>query len=243
MNDIDKIFHNKLKEFEKTPHPRVWEKLNAGLKTENNKRKGIFWYSIAAGIILMIFASLLILRYNQEEKIMAQKTLPIEKIEGKPLLTDNTNYNPINKTKILPVKKEYSKIRISTVSKAKNTISPKKKENVEIEEDFIFMEGSSLPVLEEEIIEEKVEDELAFVEQQGFDNSLPLNTISVVIKRGMSSSIAQSMEENDKNSLQKSKLGRMYAEVLNLKNGEKVNLNEFSNLLAFDRKEKQTQNK
>lgn len=242
MNDIDKIFHDKLKGFEKTPHSRVWERLNAGLEPENNRRKGFFWYSIAAGILLIIFASFLIIRFNHEEKILVQKPLSIEKIERKPLMAENTNVGSINKTEILPVKKTKPKIEVFSVAKAKKIIPPKTKESSLTEEDFIFKEGSPLPVLEEEIMEDEVEDELAFVEQQGFDNSLPPNTISVVIKRGMPSS-THSMEENDKSLLQKSKLGRVYAEVINLKNGEKVNLNEFSNLLAFDRKEKQTQNK
>lgn len=232
MNKIDKIFHAKLTDFERQPSSRIWEKLNEGLEEKNaGKKKGIFWYSIAAGLIAFIVASFFIINSIQVKNNLSAERTEMEKIEKKPFMSYTHPSNPK-----APDPKEQ-------ISHPVNTLTVKQKRKAK--EKLVKPEVPKFAITENQLIDSsrRVDEQVDIIGNaitstlaEDVKNSISHEAISVVIKRGNSSVTPPS--EGEKSAFKKSKLARVYTQVLNFKNGEKVDLDEFSSLLAINKKEK-----
>jgi hypothetical protein len=72
MNQPDKFFREKLEGYQKPVQPSAWSKVEANLDKKNNK---LFWLKIAAGLILLLSASVFLVLKNQPQKdMLSQKT-------------------------------------------------------------------------------------------------------------------------------------------------------------------------
>jgi hypothetical protein len=85
---IDKIFHKKLKDYEKTPSKGAWEMLSQQLDNQESKKGFSVWLSVAASflVLLMSFGVWFFysnndnsLQYQSQSKIKAQKELNKQK--------------------------------------------------------------------------------------------------------------------------------------------------------------------
>lgn len=94
---IDRIFREKLKNFEAQPQARVWDGIQAELHNNKKDRKLIpFWWKlggVAAGLMLMLGVSYTIYNStnNQPDIIVDQNQIIIDSKENKPSNNNNQN--------------------------------------------------------------------------------------------------------------------------------------------------------
>ena len=235
MSDIDKIFSKKLTNWEKTPSDRAWEKINSNL---SQKRKtGIFWYYIAASICLVIISTLIIIlkdgekiasielpNVNKKPAIVVSPTVKIASIDN--IVEPNTS-----------IKEETPSKKLVIENTQTATHKPVKQDGI-FDESLVVSASEIEKINSEEVVFSPEKEEVVDENKSYLINTV--QPIEIIIKKG--NAIAGNSKQ-DSVEKPRSKWGRAYEQVVNLKNGEKVNLQEFSNLLAFHKKDKETQNK
>lgn len=230
-NKIDKIFREKLRDLEKTPSANVWERLSNGIEEREKRKRLAFWYSLAAAIAILLMSSIILFQFIRNDRTISNTVVTLEKIEKKSPQRQIESVKPMESITFLPTIKD------------RTTFKNAEKRALEIDS-LASRTHSYYSITEKEIKEindsetpiPPAEDQVYISENPDGDNLNSREEISVIIKRR--SSVAHLVDSTKENHTVYSKLGRAYNQLLNLKNGEKVDLKEFSNLLATNKKEK-----
>jgi hypothetical protein len=81
--DLDKLFQEKFKDFEKQPNPDIWDAIEAKLDKKKKKRPLIWWRFAGVAAILLLFISLGMKFFNNSNTITPNNTKDIVDVEKK----------------------------------------------------------------------------------------------------------------------------------------------------------------
>jgi hypothetical protein len=236
MSTIDKIFKEKLEGLEKTPPPSAWGKVSSNLNNENSKAF-YFWYTAAACLIILLMTVFITLDFKSKSGSIAQSNnVEFKKIEKKPVHLSKTISEGLPELKALSHKKEIKVLPGRAIKKEElNNSFTRRNKRMEKKEkaDGIFDESaisdSEIAALNNEEIVFNPDEELAEKEMPELINTV--QPIEVIIKKSKVSTPVDTSQRS------KNKWGKAFQQVVNLKNGEKVNFREFSKLLATNKKD------
>jgi hypothetical protein len=93
MNNIDKLFRNKLDSHEVIPSKEAWQKLNGQLN-QNKSRIGLVWMSVAAAVTLVIVS----IAYFNNVVPNSNNKAQISKITTEQPVVENENTNQIEES-------------------------------------------------------------------------------------------------------------------------------------------------
>jgi hypothetical protein len=226
MSTIDKIFKEKLEAMEKTPPPAAWGKVKSNLN-ESNDKAAYFWYTAAACFVILLMT--VFITYNSTQSgdhdLADRRTAPIKSMAKKPAEI------------VIPVAKNQTELTTAKVEvrekKAKKTLANENKnEKIDKTESDLFNEKSEISDMEIAALnsESVVFTDEEEVPEKEMPEVVNVQSIEVIIKKTKVSTPIDTSEKT------KNKWGKAIQQVVNLKNGEKVDLKQFSKLLATNKK-------
>ncbi len=118
----DKFFREKLEEYQKPVQPSAWNKVEANLDKKNGK---LFWLKIAAGLTILLSASVFLILKNQPQRDMLSQKMQTDAPAQKNIVDSTTK---LEKQKNAT---EVAEHKIVTRIKSKATNQKNKKRNKE----------------------------------------------------------------------------------------------------------------
>lgn len=94
---IDRLYQEKFKDFEVTPHPRVWENIEASLQKKKRRVFPIWWLS--GGAVATLLIGLLLFPFSSEKQ-------PNKPNKEEIIITESEQIPPKNTLKELPIEKQ-----------------------------------------------------------------------------------------------------------------------------------------
>ncbi len=252
---IDQLFSEKLEHFEVKPRAQAWDKLENKIKGKNKNRViGWYRYAIAASVALILFVGGLSY-FNNFEPINTQPKLATN--TSKVIEKESINYH--SSTNTIAVK-EKATIENSITKKHFNQLKNfnKESQSKEVITQDLFVQNevpiTINPIIETKIPEQIIEDiaeniparldKANEVATQKAEDLTIIFTVANFEKPTMSPTIN---DENMGNEKKSKYLTKLYRQLINAKNGDKVDWNEVgfkpAKILArAENKLKQTKN-
>lgn len=225
-DNLDKHFRDKLGDYQKSPSPELWKKLEGKVLEKEGKSKKVVFYYAAASVMLLIFSTCFLVNETGKKALVVQqleRIKPAERLEKKPV---EITENPDNRNEIS------NKETVAGKSILKTTKSKNKKADAVIHEKA---QGIKSPEKQTETVA-KAENEISNINETAVETESLVVTIT--IKRGKSAAA-----EKENTGIKDTRIAKVYTEIMNFKNGEKVDFEKLGintdNLDLFNRKEKQ----
>lgn len=238
---IDQLFSEKLDAFEVKPRAQAWDKLENRIKNKNKKR-AIIWYrfAVAASVALLVFVGGLSY-FNNSDQINSQLKLATNStkatdnkdvIAEKESVSSQENANTYAKTDYSIIKENLPK----TDKKNRLKLYEKGQEKQETEIEFIAKTEKAEaenPIIET-INQEKIVDVLAEntpikVEAINEEPSQKEEDLTIIFTVANFEKPTMNESNNDENLGKEKKtkyLTKLYKQLINAKNGDRVDWNE-----------------
>lgn len=175
----------KLDKREIQPSPRAWDEIASKLNTQPRKRqKNLVWYAVAASFIGILVISLFYFNSDSAFNEVSPQVTGIEKEEVLKTNSGTTQNETPNKTVFVASEKENKKETLPTAVALKEDVKSPKSTELQIGEAFIGNENVVVATDAEEVLNSKIAEVIAIVDQLNSDNhSVTDNEIDSLLRQ------------------------------------------------------------
>lgn len=225
QENIDKLFAERLKNYERQPRPVTWDKLQGRLEKKESKILPLWWkYASAASVALILGSGIYWINSGESTErkefaaIEASKKVLVEKGNQDNVVAQSTESGIETKQTSIPTQADNNKVK-----KLKNKLERKitLPEEKPVHEEQLLAKNPSLPQSPiNKVIEESNTIVLVIDKEPKREETIVLNLVD---SREEATQVAQTEEPSGK---RQSKFSKIWQQLKRAKNGENVNWNE-----------------
>ena len=240
MKNVDKIFNESLKNYERQPRTEAWEKLQARLEKRDSKVLPLWWkYASAASIALLLGVGgyWFVSNSSNESPVVATnseiKTQPIVKSKPEILNESKSKETIIAKTvnlkqkNLSPVAGVHGDAQ-SSPHVRKRTLEVVSPKSLSVPKQ-IDLENQNNPIIVLETIKTKATEPKALTEENTIvlvlENTKPKKKEETIVLNFVDTKV-EAVAQNIESEKKQSRVGKIWEQLKRAKNGENVNWSE-----------------